>query len=349
MQVPQPEIDWPFSLILVVSLLFVFFLISLVSTILYKSPKFKNTYFQALSYTHSFKLISQRYSSSERIMIIVGLRAGAEILMSIWNTCSILLKTPSYINELHNTHSFLSIFFFSFDFWLMVSGFYWAFELARNWDKIHSSKLVWFLLLRKTLKIFVVNLIVIALMHLVLLPMGSGPLWTLLIRENNNNCKLNIAEILMVSNLVDYSGTNCDYWLWIWYVEIQLAVLGCFLFLLLKSSYRYRIHLYIFIQILLFGLGFIAVNFWMDDVRIWEGALQGNISKLPFVRGGAYFVGYNLGYWYFKFRPYKNKERLFLIKKFHNQAIRVLVPFTGFAIMAMGYIFCAHWHEQIPF
>ena len=288
---------------------------------------------ECFSLVHSLRLITQRSSSNERLKMMVGLRAWAFVFMTIYNTSSILLKTPSYKSS-NRLATILAIFYYSFDIWLFVSGFYLSFELCRSWNTL---KQVWFFLLRKFLKFFLLNLIVYSLIRCLLIPTGSGPLWNIITRYYNSECDFDFFSFFLLSNL---AVNKCDHWLWIWETELQLAVFGCILLTLLKSTLRLRYYLFTLLQLLMVACGYLAVIYLHEGVNYKYGRLQGNASQLPFVRGVAYLVGFNLGYLYFLFRAQKNKEKLLVIRVFQITIIRILVPLIGLAILACGFLFC---------
>ena len=274
---------------------------------------------------------------------MVGLRCWAFICMCIYNISSVLLKTPTYLS-LSNLHSLLAIFYYSFDIWLFISGFYLSFELSRNWSKLRSQKLVLDFLLRKLIKTFILNLLINIIIKGILIPLGAGPLWIIFKDQYSQDCEESyFFDIFLVSNLTEH---KCDYWLWIWQTELQLTAFGCLMFVIIKSPSRLRYYWCIGLQLLVIGSGYLGVIFLTEHINYNSGVLQGSASRWPTTRGVAYIIGFNLGYWYFWFRAQKKKEQLFAIKLYHYRLIRFLIPILGFSFLILSFLYCFKWIED---
>jgi hypothetical protein len=73
-------------------------------------------------------------SNNERIKIIVGLRAFSFLGMTLFNLMFALVRIPS-LPEIPKAEKYFVSFYFFFDIWLMINGFYLALELSRQWNK----------------------------------------------------------------------------------------------------------------------------------------------------------------------------------------------------------------------
>lgn len=165
-----------------------------------------------MSIKSSFMFIFNRSKSIERINVIAGLRAFSFLGMTLYNIAFLLTTSPSLPQPSQISTGVQSIYF-CFDVWLMIAGFYYSFQLCKNWSKSQNMKILFYIMMRKVIKIVSLSALVIILTNAIVYGLSgnpdnssNGPLWFLTWSYFKNKC--HFASIF----------SQCNYWLWIWSV-----------------------------------------------------------------------------------------------------------------------------------
>jgi hypothetical protein len=257
----------------------------------------------------------------------VGLRALAFLGMTLFNLTFALSKIPSSPTSPIVQKHLMSLYY-SFDLWLMLSGFYLSLGLCKQYCRDKHPKVVLLAFLRRFLKLVILSAVSIVCINFLIHSAHSGPIWSLTLTSFETECNPPVIG-------------PCNYGLWVWLVELEMCMLCCLLFLVYqKTNYKLLINGAIIVASLLIATLF-GKSGRKDD-------LQGNITRCPLTRGIVYLVGFEMGMAYHWFRAHKNKPKLIPMRLCKYQLFRVGLSLMGLSGIALVYLYLLLLIDWVP-